>query len=234
MQMSVAIAQRERRPGLPPLTSGDRLDQPTFHARYEVMPENFRAELVGGVVYVSSPVTNWHAVYHAQVVTWLGYYAARTPGVEAADNGTVILDEENEPQPDGVLRIVEQSGGASRVDTRGYVIGAPELHVEVAYTSEAIDLHDKREQYARTGVQEYLVILIQDGKLRGFRLRGNRFVDVKIPSDDIWKSNHFPGLWLPVRAMLDRDMSTVIDTLDAGLATRSHGEFVSRLADRRK
>jgi Uma2 family endonuclease len=216
------------------LTSGDRLNQRTFHARYEVMPENFRAELVGGVVYVSSPVTNWHAVYHAQVVTWLGYYAARTPGVEAADNGTVILDEENEPQPDGVLRIVEQSGGSSRIDERGYVIGAPELHVEVAYTSEAIDLHDKREQYARTGVQEYLVVLIQDQKVRGFRLRGSRFADVKIPGDGVWKSILFPGLWLPVRAMLDRDMSTVIDTLDLGLATPGHGEFVSRLSGMRE
>jgi Uma2 family endonuclease len=228
--MSVAIATRESRPGLPPLTSGDRLNQRTFHARYEVMPENFRAELVGGVVYVSSPVTNWHAVYHAQVVTWLGYYAARTPGVEAADNGTVILDDENEPQPDGILRIVEQSGGSSRIDARGYVIGPPELHVEVAYTSEAIDLHDKREHYARTGVREYLVVLIQEQKLRGFRLRGNRFADVKIPNDGIWKSTLFEGLWLPVRAMFDRDMSKVIDTLNAGLATPGHGEFASRLA----
>lgn len=232
--MSVAVAKRERRPELPPLTSGDRLDQPTFHARYEVMPENFRAELVGGVVYVSSPVTNWHAVYHAQIVTWLGYYAAQTPGVEAADNGTVILDEENEPQPDGALRIVEQSGGASRIDERGYVIGPPELHVEVAYTSEAIDLHDKREQYARTGVQEYLVVLIQEQRIRGFRRRGSRFADVKISGDGIWKSSLFPGLWLSVRAMPDRDMSTVIGTLNEGISTQSHSDFLSRLAKGRE
>ncbi len=36
---------------LPPLEAGQRLDQPTFHERYQAMPPNTRAELVGGVVY---------------------------------------------------------------------------------------------------------------------------------------------------------------------------------------
>ena len=30
---------------LPPLENGERLDQKTFHARYEAMPEGIRAEL---------------------------------------------------------------------------------------------------------------------------------------------------------------------------------------------
>ena len=39
---------------LPPLVNGDHLDQKTFHERYEAMPE-VRAELIGGIVYMSSP-----------------------------------------------------------------------------------------------------------------------------------------------------------------------------------
>jgi hypothetical protein len=39
---------------LPPLENGERLDQPTFHARYEAMPEGTRAELIGGIVYMHS------------------------------------------------------------------------------------------------------------------------------------------------------------------------------------
>ena len=34
-----------RKKALPPLENGDRLDQKTFHARYEAMPEDCRAEL---------------------------------------------------------------------------------------------------------------------------------------------------------------------------------------------
>ena len=41
---------------LPPLVAGQHLDQPTFHERYEAMPPETWAELVGGVVYMPSPV----------------------------------------------------------------------------------------------------------------------------------------------------------------------------------
>jgi Uma2 family endonuclease len=132
-----------------PLRNGDVLDQPTFHERYLATSDTFRAELIGGVVHVPSPVTNWHAIYHADVMTCLGVYRMRTPGTALLDNGTIILDDENEPQPDAVLRIDESCGGASRVNEAGYVEGSPDLHVEVAYSSASIDLHRKRDAYRR-------------------------------------------------------------------------------------
>jgi hypothetical protein len=52
--MATAI-KRTRARTLPPLANGDHLDQRTFHARYEAMPEDFRAELIGGIVYMTSP-----------------------------------------------------------------------------------------------------------------------------------------------------------------------------------
>src|SRR5262245_22611124 len=45
---------------LPPLEAGDHLAQATFHARYEAMPPDFRAELIGGVVFVPSPIRLEH------------------------------------------------------------------------------------------------------------------------------------------------------------------------------
>ena len=41
---------------LPPLEAGQRLDQRTFHERYEAMPPSTRAELIGGKLAVSSDV----------------------------------------------------------------------------------------------------------------------------------------------------------------------------------
>ena len=52
-------------PHLPPLEAGDHLDQATFHARYEAMPPDFRAELIGGVVFVPSPLRSEHGESHA-------------------------------------------------------------------------------------------------------------------------------------------------------------------------
>lgn len=45
---------------LPPLVAGQRLDRATFHDRYEAMPPETRAELIGGVVHMPSPMTSDH------------------------------------------------------------------------------------------------------------------------------------------------------------------------------
>src|SRR6266536_3276576 len=98
------------------LTSGDRLTRREFERRYEAMPENFKAELIEGVVYVASPVRYAnHGVPHTHITTWLGVYCAATPGIGLADNATVRLDLFNEPQPDLLFRIEPNAGRHSRV-----------------------------------------------------------------------------------------------------------------------
>src|SRR5215510_5597642 len=64
---------------IPPLEAGDHLDQATFHARYEAMPPDFRAELIGGVVFVPSPLRSDYGVAHALVMGWLTNYWGATP-----------------------------------------------------------------------------------------------------------------------------------------------------------
>jgi Uma2 family endonuclease len=214
---------------VPALRNGDHLDQRTFHERYLTMPQGFRAELIGGVVHVPSPTTNYHAVYHSKVNYWLEHYSTHTPGTEAMDNGTVVLDEENEPQPDGVLRILDSSGGASRVNPEGYVEGVPELHAEVAYSSAAIDLFEKHDEYAAAGVREYVVVLIAEQAIRCFRLQDGEYVDFPPDADGIWRSQAFPGLWLNVDALLRLDGVALIESLEAGFKTPDHAAFTRRL-----
>src|SRR4029077_6328281 len=81
---------------LPPLVAGQRLDQPTFHERYEAMPEGTWAELVGGVVYMPSPVRNEHGEYDEDLAVWIGLYKRATKGLRSGKNSTVILDEVGE------------------------------------------------------------------------------------------------------------------------------------------
>ena len=45
---------------LPPLHNGDRLTQAEFHRRYEAYPEDVKFELVGGIVYMTSPLRRPH------------------------------------------------------------------------------------------------------------------------------------------------------------------------------
>src|SRR4051794_2985265 len=114
---------------LPPLKDGDRLDQKTFHERYEAMPDHFRAQLIGGIVFVSSPLRRPHGGMQTRVMHWLCEYQDATPGTEAYDNATVILDRESEHQPDGCLLITAAGKGRTREENE-YIVGAPELVVE--------------------------------------------------------------------------------------------------------
>lgn len=50
-------------------------------------------------------------------------------------------------QPDALLRLETAQGGGSRVTTDAYLEGPPELVVEIAASSAAYDLHDKRRVY---------------------------------------------------------------------------------------
>src|SRR5579871_4344504 len=134
---------------VPPLAAGQRLTRAEFERRYDTMPDLKKAELIEGVVVIMpSPVRVFHhGVPHVRLVTWLGTYAAHTPGVQAMDNGTVRLDETNEPQPDATLFI--ERGGQTRVAADDSLEGAPELVAEVSASRLPQDTGPRREAYRR-------------------------------------------------------------------------------------
>lgn len=137
----------------PPLESGDRLSRHEFERRYEAMPNNQKAELIEGVVYMPSPLRfEGHAEPHSNLMGWLWTYRITTLGVRLGDNPTVRLDLDNEPQPDAVLLLDERVGGQSRLSNDDYVEGAPELVAEVVGSSAAYDLHDKKRAHRRNGI----------------------------------------------------------------------------------
>lgn len=217
---------------LPPLENGDRLDQKTFHARYEAMPEGTRAELIGGVVHMPSPLKPRHGRMHMRVNYWLVEYQDATPGVEAYDNTTAILGEESEPQPDAYLIVAPEKGGQMRMNEDEYLEGAPEFIVEVALSRESIDLHGKRTEYERAGVREYAVVALRQNQVFWFVSRNARFEDLPLGADGIFRSEVFPGLWLDPAALLRRDAARIREVLQPGLASPEHAAFVAMLAAR--
>jgi Uma2 family endonuclease len=215
---------------VPALESGDRLTRVEFERRYEATPETFKAELIEGVVYVASPVRILHGTPHFNLVTWLGVYTAATPGISGADNATIRLDLDNEPQPDILLRI--EKGGTSTISEDGYIEGVPELVAEIAASSAAIDLGAKKNAYRRNGVQEYLVWQTFENRLNWFRWQAEEFVLVEPDSEGMIRSSVFPGLWLAVPALLNGQMMDVLNGLQSGLANPAHSAFVELLAKR--
>jgi Uma2 family endonuclease len=212
---------------VPPLMNGDRMKQPEFHRRYAEYPEDVKFELIGGTVYMTSPLRRAHGLYHPVLsgVLWL-YYSA-TPGVEVLDNATTILGEESEPQPDLELRILSQYGGQSRETDDDYVEGPPELMAEIAYTTRAIDMHQKRDDYQHAGVLEYIVLCVEEQELYWWHFPSGRMI--KASRQGISRSRVFPGLWIDGRALLARDTKRLVEVVEQGLASRAHAAFVKRL-----
>src|SRR5437868_4700209 len=109
------------------LHNGDHMTREEFHRIYEQTPEGFQAELIGGIVYVASPLKIRHGTNHLPLGSLLFAYESSTKGVQSGDNTTILLGEEGEPQPDLFLRILPEYGGQSRTTPDDYVDGAPEL-----------------------------------------------------------------------------------------------------------
>jgi Uma2 family endonuclease len=210
------------------LHTGDRMTREEFHRIYEQMPEDFKAELIGGIVYVASPLKLRHGSNHLPLGTLFYTYEGNTPGVESGDNTTILLGDEGEPQPDLFLRILLEYGGQSRTSPDDYVVGAPELLTEIAHSSRAIDLHAKKDDYARYGVLEYLVLCLRERQLRWFDLRANQ--ELRPDAEGVFRIRCFPGLWVHGEALLAKDYARLTATLQRGLATPEHADFVRRLA----
>ena len=226
-----APSPKPRRIVTPPLRNGDRMKAAEFEARYTAMPYLKKAELLRGVVYMPSPVTlDQHGQPHSEIVGWLLYYRAMTPGLRSGDNTTVRLGDADQPQPDALLMIPGSAGGQADVSDDGYVTGAPELVAEIAYSSASYDLGAKMEVYALFGVREYLVWQVENDAIEWFVLRDGRYVTIEPGPDNILRSEAFPGLWLDWQALLTGDLARVFAVLQQGCATPEHEAFVRRLA----
>ncbi len=215
------------------LVEGQRLDQPAFHALYEAMPPGTRAELIDGVVYMPSPVSDAHGRAQVPVIMWLGYYAENTPGVEVLDNATTTLGWKSEPQPDASLRILSECGGRTSID-RGFVHGAPELVVEVAKATRFVDLGPKLSDYERAGVLEYIVRAIDPDEIYWFTQDHGALVQRPLGDDGLYRSLVFPGLWLDPNSLVEGDTRRLRAVVDLGCAAPDHTAFIARLAAARQ
>ena len=212
---------------IPWLENGDHLSQPEFHRRYSAMPSHIRAELIGGRVYMSSPLRLPHGRASRHLAALLGVYQAATPGVDGMDNTTTVLGEDSEPQPDHALRILPEFGGQSRENAEQYLVGAPELIIEIAHSSLSVDLHEKKADYRGAKVREYIVLCVEEQQLRAFDLPAGKVLPVS--SDGIYRSKVFPGLWISTKAFFGKDLAGLLRVGRRGLKSPDHKAFVKQM-----
>jgi Uma2 family endonuclease len=198
--VNVRVAEADRAE-IPPLNGGDNLSPEEFERIWDLHPEIKHAELIDGLVYVEIVVGPAHASSHAVLVGWLLSFCAANAGVEVLDNVTVRFADGSRLQPDVLLRRTENTGGRS-ISTRSAIEGPPELAVEVAASSAAFDLFQKKAAYERNGVPEYVVWQLHDQRVDWFVLRGGRYEVLPATAAGVLESVEFPGLRLSVPHLL--------------------------------
>jgi Uma2 family endonuclease len=216
---------------IPLLYPGDHLTQEEFHRRYEAYPDDTRFELIGGIVYMMAPAGFEHGSSEFHTCGILYWYAAKTPGVVGVSGATVLLGEHSEPEPDAALLIMPEYGGQTtlkRVKNKHYIQGPPELVLEVSHSTVGIDLHAKREDYRVAGVLEYVVVCLEERAVRWFDLPSD--AELKLDRQGVLNSRVFPGLWIHTKALLARDLPRLSATLEKGLESAPHRQFVQKLA----
>jgi hypothetical protein len=213
----------------PPLREGDHLSREEFLRRWEAMPDLNFAELIDGVVYMPSPVSEIHSDFHGRVSVWLAAYVTATPGCVLRPVGTWLMSKNSAPQPDLALKILPECGGQSKIEGK-YPAGAPELIAEVSHTTAPKDTGAKLRLYERSGVRECVVVRPKMRELTWYSLVEGKFREQAADADGVLRSRVFPGLWLQTTELWNGDYADLAATIQNGVATNEHAAFVRKLA----
>lgn len=221
-----------------PLRHGDKLGSAEFLRRYELMPDDFRAELINGTVQLHtqqdgsavSPISGeGHSFPQAKIIYWLESYALATAGVRSGGPATLVLPKTNSVvEPDALLLLDEAHGGRTTVGNDGLLHGIPELVVEIQH--KGTSLTDKLEIYRANEVPELLVWDTQQNAVVWYaRYPSAGYHTIDADPQGVLRSRQFPGLWLAHSALLSRNMPEVVRVQQLGLTSPEHGQFVANL-----
>ena len=179
-----------------------------------------------------SPMKRPHSNSSGVAYRTLIAYEDKTPGTESHCGISAFLGPVSEPQPDLILLIQPEWGGQV-VFKDEYIVGAPELVIEIASATESIDLHRKKTDYERHGVREYIVVALRSQKVFWFVLEDESFVERPFGPDGLIRSTVFPGLWFDPVSLLSEDKARARRAIRKGLASPEHAAFVAELERRR-
>jgi Uma2 family endonuclease len=171
----------------PPKTLGD----------YRALPDDVRAELLRGEIYVTPPPT----VPHQDLVGRL--YRALAAHVEDRGLGRVYLSPEVDLPSGDVVAPDVLFVRTERVGIVGTVVaGAPDLAIEVVSSHPERDRLVKRDLYAENGVSEYWVVESDPRGIQVLRLEGGAHVPAGwFTTESVLTSPSFPDLRLDVAAL---------------------------------
>lgn len=159
-----------------------------------LIKEDQKADLIDGVIYMSSPDnTDANTLF-----MWLGrligdFVEERELGAVYGSRVVFRLEERQSPEPD----IAFVRADRLHIVQRGFVDGPPDLAIEiVSPDSIERDYVRKREQYRQAGVPEYWIVdELKQGIVMLKRSNSGAYREIK-PRKGVLHSQALPGFWL--------------------------------------
>ena len=164
--------------------------------------EPWRYERVQGRLAVMSPAGYDHHSHVERICKFLYRYNDKHPGVveHVFTEAWFRIDEDTDRIPDiGVFLVSKSSSG--RLPNR-----VPELVVEVVSPESGDhrrDYVEKRLDYERAGVKEYVIVDRFEPRVTVLRSVGGRFEEHVLATGEIYATPLLPGLQIPLLAFFD-------------------------------
>ncbi|MFN0088581.1 MAG: Uma2 family endonuclease [Blastocatellia bacterium] len=161
----------------------------------------------------------------------LNYYRLFSPGLYCCIHAAVRLDDDTRLFP-GVLLMVnhgrlKQCDPGPEYDS---FRGPPNFVLDVFPGDDWLDYAERRAGYERAGVLEYVAVRDSDPVEWSWnRLIDGKFSVVEAADDELILSAALPGLWIPPRALRNRDWWSVMGAIARGVTRVGHHEFMETI-----
>lgn len=165
------------------------------------------------------------------LTTCLNLYRLSTPGLYVCVHPQVQLSDDILITPSLIAQVNSGSHQQCQtgVETGDYdrFFGPPNFIFDV-FRPDQKDLYESRKSlFEQSGVVEYVAWFTMEEKPIWNRLTEGRYEVIEEDEPNLIMSSALPGLWLPVDAMVQRDMFQMLAGIQRGLSRREHHEFMN-------
>ncbi|MGI9054925.1 MAG: Uma2 family endonuclease [Pyrinomonadaceae bacterium] len=131
-----------------------------------IYTENDRIELLNGEIIELMPKGPKHVYFNEKIADILKEKLGKTADVRSQN--PIILDDFSEPEPDIVLAIPPRENYLENHPTASNIL----LVMEISDTTLTYDREAKAKAYSRNGIEQYLLLNLQNGTLEDYRQPG--------------------------------------------------------------
>jgi len=128
-----------------------------------IYTENDRIELLNGRIIEIMPKGKKHASANDKIARYL--YKVFDGKVSIRNQNPIVLDDFSEPEPDIVLAKWDEKEYSENHPTPADIL----LIMEISDTTLAYDREAKAQAYSRNGIQQYLLLNLQNETLEDYR-----------------------------------------------------------------